>query len=156
MEIDLSKSIVKNAYYISSKDEKVYFFAFEETFFIRRRGRTLKKIYFKPNIGVNNINCSNFKVKELILPESVKQVDCSINKLKELILPEGIKKVDCCGNNITELLLPDGVEEVSCKNNPINSINIPKSLKKLHIDEGVVKDYSSVPENLKIHLNILK
>lgn len=95
-----------------------------------------------PN-GVKEVNCHDNQLTKLVLPESVKNVDCSCNELTELIIPNGTLYVYCSYNQLTKLVLPSGVEDVNCINNQIQVLSVPKSVKTIRYDP-TVKVYAVV------------
>lgn len=111
------------------------------------------------------LNCNDMEIESFLkLPNKLEVLNCYGNKLKELVLPNTLKEL-WCGLNELESLdnLPDSLEVLHCEHNKITSLGVnsdfPSKLRVLQcINNKITKigKLSSTIESFDCDLNPIK
>ena len=95
---------------------------------------TVKVIKLKYNI-----------IENITLPNGIEEVDLYANRIENIIIPSSVKKLNLESNKIPHIDLPEGIEEVNLDRNKLTSLVVPSSVKKLYASENKISNVQLQP-----------
>ena len=95
---------------------------------------TVKVIKLKYNI-----------IENITLPNGIEEVDLYANRIENIIIPSSVKKLNLKSNKIPHIDLPEGIEEVNLDGNKLTSLVVPSSVKKLYASENKISNVQLQP-----------
>ena len=95
---------------------------------------TVKVIKLKYNI-----------IENITLPNGIEEVDLYSNRIENIIIPSSVKILNLESNKIPHIDLPEGVEDVFLSRNKLTSLVTPNSVKKLYASENKISNVQLQP-----------
>lgn len=82
---------------------------------------------------INHLECSNNKIRKLVVPKCVRVLIAHTNEISEITFEGAPIRISLHENLIEEILLPEGIESATISFNPLLYIHAPQSMKSLSI-----------------------
>ena len=117
-------------------------------------GTNIKNITLPQSI--KEINLSNNTLLNLDVPSGVRWLWAEGSKLKNITLRSGLRDLNLRENNLTHIDLPEGVNWVALEKNQLESLVIPSSVRTMWASENKISNDVVVPngvEDLRLYTN---
>ena len=117
-------------------------------------GTNIKNITLPQSI--KEINLSNNTLLNLDVPSGVRWLWAEGSKLKNITLRSGLRDLNLRENNLTHIDLPEGVNWVALEKNQLESLVIPRDVRTMWASENKISNDVVVPngvEDLRLYTN---
>ena len=99
--------------------------------------------------GIKEINLSHNTLLSLDVPSGVRWLWAEGSKLKNITLRSGIEDLNLKENNITHIELPEGVKWVNLNKNQLESLVIPSSVYNMMAEQNKISNDVVVPNGVE-------
>ena len=99
--------------------------------------------------GIREVNLSNNTLSSLDVPSGVRWLEAENSKLKNITLRSGLEDLNLRENNLTHIDLPEGVKLVNLNKNQLESLVIPSSVSIMRAEENKISNDVVVPNGVE-------